>query len=49
MAKLNKRPDHLTQPGHWKKSQKKMARNRNKEKERTENGTSILVYIDVLI
>ena len=42
MAKLNKRPDRLTRPGHGKNHRNKMAWNRNKEKERTENGTSIL-------
>ena len=31
MAKLNKRPDHLMQPGHGKNHRNKMAQNRNKK------------------
>ena len=42
MAKPNKRPECLMQPGHGKSHRNKMAWNRNKEKGRKENGTSIL-------
>ena len=44
MAKLNKRPDCLMLPGHGKNHRNKMAWNRNKEKGRIENGTSIFLY-----